>query len=180
MSDDALTAIAALEEGEVVILPTDTVYGLAALPDHSADLAELKGRPAQMPIAMLVAEPAQAWELLIVNRTVERLAARFWPGPLTIVSGAHGVRCPDHDLVRRIASAVGPVAATSANAHGEPTPSTAAGAAALFPSVAVVIDGGELPGAASTVVRVEGDELDVLREGPITSAALLAAVHSRP
>jgi tRNA A37 threonylcarbamoyladenosine synthetase subunit TsaC/SUA5/YrdC len=79
-----------------------------------------------------------------------------------------GIRCPDHDFVRRVAAEVGPIATTSANRHGEPTPPTAAAAArSLAGPVAVVVDGGELVGQASTVVDATGDGLRILREGPI-------------
>jgi tRNA threonylcarbamoyl adenosine modification protein (Sua5/YciO/YrdC/YwlC family) len=106
-----------------------------------------------------------------------------WPGPLTLVlrrGGAAatwdlggdpatiGVRCPAHPLVRAVAAEVGPVATTSANRHGRPTPATAAEAAAsLTAPVAVVVDGGALEGEASTVVDVTGDDWRVLRVGPV-------------
>ena len=172
-------AIAELRGGRAIVVPTDTVYGLAALPAHVDVLYELKQRPADMPIAHLVADTEQAFTMAEPTDPVRRLAARFWPGPLTIVWAGVGVRCPDSELVRSLARVVGPIATTSANLHGQPTPTTAAEAAEVFPTVSVVLDGGALPGSASTVVRVDGG-LEVLREGPITSAAVQAVVDSRP
>lgn len=172
--------------GGVVVLPTDTVYGLAAMPDDSAALArifELKGRTADVPIAVLCATPTQALASAgAVRASAAVLASEHWPGPLTLVLPRHpdlewdlgeprttiGVRCPDHDLVRQLTERVGPIAATSANRHGEPTPTTAAAAAAsLTGAVDLVVDGGEIAGSASTVVDATGEQPVVLRQGPI-------------
>jgi L-threonylcarbamoyladenylate synthase len=136
---------------------------------------ELKGRPESVPIAVLVAGVGQASAAtgLPLPPAAVDLAAAFWPGPLTLVVPTRagptlGVRCPDHAFMRAVAAEVGPVATTSANLHGEPTPPSAAGAAAaLAGPVAVVVDGGELSGLPSTVVDLTGDEPRILREGPI-------------
>jgi tRNA threonylcarbamoyl adenosine modification protein (Sua5/YciO/YrdC/YwlC family) len=137
-----------------------------------------------MPIAVLVADPDQAWSLVAgaVPDAARRLAARLWPGPLTLVlpavaGGTIGVRCPDHDLVRRLARRVGPLPTTSANRHGAPTPPTAAeAAAALAAAPHLVIDGGPCATVASTVVDVTSAEPVVLRAGAIDSAGLAAAL----
>ena len=166
---------AALAGGGVVVLPTDTVYGLAALPDAVDRLYELKDRPASVPIAVLVASIEQAADLGDLSGPARRLVDAFWPGPLTVVlerrdgTGTVGVRCPDDRFVRELATRLGPLTTTSANRHGEPTPSTAAEAAgALAGSVDVVVDGGERLGTASTVVDGTAPEVPVLREGPIS------------
>jgi tRNA threonylcarbamoyl adenosine modification protein (Sua5/YciO/YrdC/YwlC family) len=167
--------VAALRAGDAVVVPTETVYGLAALPDHQERLLDLKGRPESVPIAVLVADLDQAAAATgqPLPPMAGQLAAAFWPGPLTLVvptaaGTTLGIRCPDHDFVRRVAAEVGPIATTSANRHGKPTPPTAAAAAAsLAGPVAVVVDGGELAGQASTVVDATGGELGILREGPI-------------
>ena len=176
---------AALHAGRAVVLPTDTVYGLAALPAHQDELLRLKGRPADVPIAVLVADVTQAEVAagLPLTPLAATLAAAFWPGPLTLVvpslaGSTLGVRCPDHDLVRAVAAAVGPIATTSANRHGEPTPTTAVEAAtSLVGDVALVVDGGTLASAASTVVDAVGDQPVILREGSIGSAEVAAAVR---
>jgi L-threonylcarbamoyladenylate synthase len=187
-------AATALRVGETVLLPTETVYGVGALPSvpgATSKLFALKGRPAAVPVAVLVASADEAWTLAAaVPPDARRLAERFWPGPLTLVlrrhatlavelggdAGTVGVRCPDHALIRTLAESVGPIATTSANRHGEPTPATAAAAAAaLAGPVAVVVDGGPLSGQPSTVVDLTGGDLRVLRAGPVTEADLRRA-----
>lgn len=181
---DALDrAEAALRRGGAIVVPTDTVYGVGALPGHEDVLAQLKGRPESMPIAVLVADPQQATTLGRLEGDARRLADRFWPGPLTLVLAAHGgeatvgVRCPDHDFVRALAARVGPLPTTSANAHGRPTPATAAEAAgALHGRVALAVDGGACGGVASTVVDATVSPPRVLREGALPSEAIEAAL----
>lgn len=172
--------------GGTVVLPTDTVYGVAACPDDAdavRQLFELKGRDADVPIAVLCGTAVQALSLAsTVGATAARLAAGQWPGPLTMVlprradlewdlgepARTIGVRCPDDPVIQAVAARIGPLATTSANRHGEPTPATAeAAAASLLGTVDLVVDGGERPGTASTVVAVDGDGLHVLRPGPL-------------
>ena len=196
---DAVTrAVDALRAGEVVAVPTDTVYGLAALPTfrRATDrLFELKGRAAHAPIAVLCADAAQALGLVApgaLTDEVRHIAERLWPGPLTLVlprrpglgyelgepSDTVGVRCPDHELVRAIAAAVGPIATTSANRHREPTSPTAEGVAATFGAgLALVLDGGRCEAPPSTVVAVTGTAWQVLRDGPIPLAEVTAAAR---
>ena len=184
-------ALDALGAGKPVGVPTDTVYGLAA---HAADadavqrLFELKERPSDLSIAILVSDRAAAQTLVQFTLQARRLAEHFWPGPLTIVAARMstapphlgtgttiGVRLPDDDIMRAIAEP-GPLAVTSANLHGGPTPSTAQGVAELFPTLSLVIDGGPRPGASSTVVDMTGAAPVILREGPISLDEILAAV----
>jgi tRNA threonylcarbamoyl adenosine modification protein (Sua5/YciO/YrdC/YwlC family) len=166
--------VTALRSGGVVVLPTETVYGLAVLPGGEDRLIALKDRPTDMPIAVLVADSAQVEALASVPPAAGELMAAHWPGPLTLVlpardgSGTIGVRFPDHAFVRAVAAEVGPIATTSANRHGEPTPATAREAAAgLAGPVDVVIDGGPITGTASTVVDATVDPPVVLRAGPV-------------
>ncbi len=175
----------------MVVLPTDTVYGLVALAADAAALDALrsaKGRGAEVPIAVLVADAGQAAALTAdLGDVGRRLAARWWPGPLTLVvqaalgapdvggEGTVGVRCPDDAFVRAIADVAGPLAASSANHHGEPTPETAAPIAATFAEL-LVVDGGPRSSVASTVVDLTVDPPAVLRTGPIDEAAVAAAV----
>jgi len=184
---DALADIAAvLRRGGVVLLPTDTVYGLAvatSAPGGVARLFELKGRGREVAIAVLVADAAQAWSIAArpVPPAALTLAARWWPGALTLVvrrdpawtvdlggdPSTVGLRCPDHVLVRALCRAVGPLATTSANRHGHPTPSTASAAADALGPLDMVIDGGVLEGTASTVVDCTVDPVRVLRAGAV-------------
>jgi L-threonylcarbamoyladenylate synthase len=159
-------AIAALGRGEVVGIPTDTVYGIVALPQFRQQLYEIKGRPPSLELPILVADVAQARTLAAFSPLAERLAARFWPGKLTIVIGAVGLRVPAHEVPVELCRAVGPLASTSANLHGEP-PLTTAPEVEKLPGVAVVVDGGECAGAPSTVVAVDGHQLRVIREAAI-------------
>ena len=188
-------ALAALESGEPVVMATDTVYGLVALARDQAAVArvfELKGRPAERRIAVLVTGAAQAETLVRLSPPARRLAEHRWPGPLTLVAARTpaaptwvgdpatiGVRCPDDEVLLRLAAAAGPLAATSANRHGSETPPTAGEVARQLPGVGLVIDGGPRPGAASTVVDVTGAAPAVLRPGPITEAEI-AAIWADP
>ncbi|MXW57234.1 MAG: L-threonylcarbamoyladenylate synthase [Acidimicrobiia bacterium] len=160
-------AAAELRAGRAVIIPTDTVYGLAALPENVDLLFELKQRPPDKAVAILVARPVDAEQLFDPLPATRRLMSACWPGALTIVQDGHGVRCPDHPLVQALAAEVGPIATTSANLSGQPTPHTAAEAAAAFPAVQLVIDGGLLQAPASTVVEVTEDGLNILRQGAV-------------
>ncbi len=191
-------AAAALAAGGVVALPTDTVYGLAVLPGvdgAAARLFALKGRTAAVPVAVLCADADQALALAdpaTLGDDVRRLAARLWPGPLTLVlrrrpgldwplgepAATVGVRCPDEPLVRALAAEVGPLATTSANRHGEPTPPDAPGVAgALGTGLALVIDGGPRAGVASSVVDATGPGWGMLRVGPLTLDDVTAAAR---
>ena len=160
-------AVAALQRGEVVGIPTDTLYAIATLPAHSDRLYEVKGRPRSLELPILIAD-ADAAEL---SPVAARLADAFWPGKLTIVVNGVGYRVPDHDIPRALARRVGPLASTSANLHGEPPLTTAAEVASL-PGVSVVVDGGECRGAPSTVLVA--DPFRVIREGAIAEAAIRA------
>jgi len=176
-------------------MPTETVYGLGALPTvagATAKIFELKGRTADVPLAVLCADADQALALADEPSAAVELAAKaFWPGPLTLVlrrrpglgyelgepATTIGLRCPDHEVVRVLAAEVGPIAVTSANLHGQPTPATAPAVAALFgDGVTAVIDGGPCTGLPSTVVDATADDpaaWKVLRQGAITLEDLL-------
>jgi len=189
--DDALDrAAVVLQAGGTVVLPTDTVYGVAALPGVAGAtdaLFRLKDRAGGQPLAVLVADAAQARALvdpLAVTAEVARWMDRLWPGALTLVlprsveaawlalggsEATVGLRCPDSDFVRALAARVGPIATTSANRHGEPTPTTALeAAAALAGPVGLVVDGGPAGTVASTVVDATDVRWRILREGSVT------------
>lgn len=179
-----------------MVLPTDTVYGLAALPSvpgATDQVFVLKDRADSQPFAVLVDDVARALELVEPPTTVVcRWMEELWPGPLTLVlrrrpasrslalggdDATIGVRCPAHPFVRALAAAVGPVATTSANRHGEPSPTTASEAAAsLVGPVTLVVDGGLSGTVASTVVDASappGTGWTVLREGAVPLARLV-------
>ncbi len=171
------------------VVQTDVQADADGLARASDQLFALKDRSAGQPIAVLVADGAQA--LTLVEPPSDEVRAwmdRWWPGPLTLVLrrseaslGLHlggapdtiGVRCPDHPFVRALAAEVGPLAATSANRSGEPTPATAAEAAAsLIAPVPLVVDGGPAGTVASTVVDATQHPWRILREGAITAEDL--------
>lgn len=197
LGDDAAAAVdevaPVLLDGGVVVLPTDTVYGVAALPgiQRATDrLFALKGRSEAAPIAVLCADAEQAFTLAAepIGAGVRAVAARWWPGPLTLVvrrrpdvelhlgqpDATIGLRVPDHTWLRALAGRVGPIAATSANVTGQPPPARAeAAAAALQGDVDVVVDGGELLGSASTVLDATERPWRVHRPGPLPVQAIL-------
>ena len=160
-------AAAELRAGRAIIMPTDTVYGLAALPENVELLFELKQRPLDKAVAILVSRPSDAKEMFEPLPVARSLMEEFWPGALTIVQDGIGVRCPDHPLAQAIAAEVGPIATTSANLSGQPTPHTSAEAAGAFADVQLVIDGGLCQAPASTVVEVTRDGLSILRQGAV-------------
>lgn len=190
--------VAALRAGRSVIVPTDTLFGVAVSPLHApspAILYEIKGRPSDKPVAWLVAHAA---DLGIYGKDVpeyaQRLAVAFWPGALTIIvkasdavppmyrskAGTIGLRMPDDALVRAIADEVGcPLAVTSANVSGGPDPMRFADIdSRILGSVAAAVDD-ERPksGIGSTVVECVGAAPRILREGGITRTQIDAALH---
>lgn len=192
-TEQLAAAAAALAGGEVVVLPTDTVYGLAAaarVPGATEALFRIKARPLRVALPVLVSDHDQASSVVSHAEWAASLTARFWPGPLTVVLPRHdrfttdlggdgatvAVRVPDHDFVRRLCRLAGPLATTSANLHrAEPCRSGREAAEQFGDSVAVVVDGGQCSGTPSTVVHVSGTGCTVLREGSVGAAELLAA-----
>ena len=187
-------AVDAIRRGELIVLPTDTVYGVAVssrVAGATGQLFALKARETAQPLAVLVADLDQGLDLVDLSRLdvaaagrVRRLMEAHWPGALTLVlprATAHaelalggdpstiGVRCPSSEIVRTLAARVGPLVTTSANRSGEPTPSDAAQAAeSLTGAVSVVIDGGACTVAPSTVLDATGNTFRLLRDGPIS------------
>ncbi len=193
---------AALAAGDLVAFPTETVYGLGAdgtNPRAVANIYRVKGRPADNPLILHVADAAAAEALAREwPDDARRLAERFWPGPLTLVVPARAavpavvrggldtvaVRCPSHPVARRLLAAAGvPVAAPSANRSGHPSPTTAEGVARALggpttPDVTVwLVDGGPSSiGVESTVVDVSGGRPLLLRPGGLPTTAIEGVV----
>lgn len=176
-------AAAVLDDGGLVIIPTDTVYGLscrAGRPDALARVYAAKGRPDDKPLPYLL--PDASAVPTFVNRVApiaQRLMDRFWPGALTLVLGPDdgvALRVPDHPVARAVLKAAGgPVHATSANLSGAPDTTTGVdAAAALGDAVDLVLDAGNAPGgAASAIVRVpDVGPIRILRAGAISPAEL--------
>ncbi|MCP3854513.1 MAG: L-threonylcarbamoyladenylate synthase [Actinomycetia bacterium] len=194
--EDALELVlGAFARSEPAVVPTDTVYGFMAPLRNGAAVERiflLKQRPADQPLAVLVGRPSELDQVAQPCPVARALANRFWPGALTLVvearpgvgevvgarDGTIGVRCADDELVRRITASVGPVAATSANLHGQPTPDDPAVIARQFVGT-LVLDGGARPAPASAVVRVgSGGDVEVLRNGTIDPDQLSSAARA--
>lgn len=189
-------AVAALQRGAVVVLPTDTVYGIGADAfdaDAVAALLAAKGRGRQMPPPVLVPDVRTLDGLATdVTDDVRALVERFWPGGLTVILTAqpmlawdlgetHGtvaLRMPDHPAALALLRRTGPLAVSSANRTGQPAAMSAQEAHdQLGTSVQVYLDGGEAPGGvASTIVDATGPRMRVVRAGAITVDDLRSVV----
>ena len=184
-------AAEALTAGDIVGVPTDTVYGLAADPFHtgaSDRLFALKRRPRSVELPVLVASEEEALTLTIaVPAAARRLMASYWPGALTLVlprrpdlnadlgddDATVGLRCPGHPVPLALCNAVGPLATTSANRHGDQPATTASELASAFGAgVALILDAGVCNRTASTVIDCTGQEPRLLREGQLPWAEL--------
>ncbi len=177
-------AVALLAQGEPVIVPTETVYGLACRPDVPGAVERVyqaKGRPEDKPLPRMVAELEHVRTAITDwPETAARLAQAYWPGPLTLVlrtaEGTIGFRIPDHPVMQALLKQASvPLAVTSANRSGTPETRTAEEAAAsLHGSVALALDAGPVRIAVpSTVVDLSGSGLRILREGAISAADIL-------
>lgn len=195
-SDDTLLrALTVLEAGGLVAFPTDTVYGVGALAFDGKAIKSIyaaKDRPVEKAIPILIADAGELDKVGIdIPATAIRLAARFWPGPLTILvpkrpelpefvsaTSTVGVRVPDHEIARALLGAAGPMAVTSANISGEPSPVSAEQVyEQLEGRIPLIIDGGRTPGGVpSTLVDCTTPELMILREGPIRMEELHSAL----
>lgn len=188
-------AAALLRKGGVVAIPTETVYGLAADASNPAAVKrifEIKGRPADHPLIVHIADESQLrYWAREVPKSAKLLAHRFWPGPLTlilprsqhvsnIITGGQdtvGLRVPDHPLALALLRAMGPngaVAAPSANRYGRISPTTAKHVREeLGDGVDMILDGGPCQvGLESTIVSCIGDTVTVLRPGGISLSAI--------
>ncbi|MCI6574528.1 MAG: L-threonylcarbamoyladenylate synthase [Actinomycetaceae bacterium] len=194
-------ASAAIAAGEVICLPTDTVYGIGADPfnaDAVTALLSAKSRTRAMPPPVLVADAKQAARLVDpavqrgeVAEIVHTLIENFWPGALTIIlpaaptigwdlgetNGTVALRMPDHPVALALLQTVGPLAVTSANQTGRPPATTIAQAVQqLGEAVSVYLDAGTSPGGVpSTIVRLSADtpqQADLIRRGALNPSAI--------
>lgn len=179
-----------LAAGGVAVIPTDTVYGVAAHLTESGAVQrifELKGRPESKPLPVLGASLDALRAIVSFDEGAEALGRRFWPGPLTLVLerapgfdvdlGGEGtstvaVRVPDRLVTLDLLQMTGPLAVTSANRSGEPPASTPEEAAAAFGGAVPILADGPLRGEVSTVLSLVGGR-EVMREGAIPTSALL-------
>jgi L-threonylcarbamoyladenylate synthase len=175
-----------LSDGGLLILPTETVYGIACDPQQPQALQRLqaaKGRDANKPIARLVATPQQAKPLALNwNNGIQALCQAHWPGPLTLVletaDGWTGFRVPDHPIPIAVATAFGSaLALTSANLSGQPDPRTAQETEAL--SADLTLDSGPTAEQAipSTVIKIDHQTIQLLRQGALPFPNLETRFH---
>lgn len=188
-------AIEVLTSGGPVAFPTDTVYGLGALAfneDAVSRLSDVKGRVVEKAIPILIGDMNQLSRVAAgVSTQCEKLAKRFWPGPLTIVLPRHpsipdavtplptiGVRIPNFLPTIELLKLTGPLAVSSANLSGKNSSSTARGVQAqLDGKIPLILDGGVTPGGTpSTVVDCSQGRPVILREGPISLEQILNAL----
>jgi tRNA threonylcarbamoyl adenosine modification protein (Sua5/YciO/YrdC/YwlC family) len=195
MDEETITrAVAAARRGRLIVMPTDTVYGIATRPDDheaTARLFEAKGRPRRLTLPVLVASTDEARRIAVFDDRAARLAAAFWPGALTLVlrrteasrgwdlggdGSSIGVRVPDHPLAIELLGLAGPLAVTSANRSGDPPAGDREELEAAFgDAVAVyVAANGRIAGVASTVVDLTAREPSILRPGDVDPAQILA------
>jgi L-threonylcarbamoyladenylate synthase len=185
-------AVAAALGGQLIVFPTDTVYGIAARPDRpgaTARLFEAKARPQGLTLPILVPTVAEARRVARFDERAERLAAACWPGGLTLVlsrtpvsedwdlggdSASVGIRVPAHPLALGVLAEAGPLAVTSANRSGDPPATTCDELVTAFGGDVEVYLCQEEPltGAASTVVSLLGPSLEVLRLGDLDPGTL--------
>lgn len=182
----------ALRRGELIVYPTDTLYGLGCLADREEavqHLLDVTGRPPDKGLSAMFAslDRARAWSAW--TPVAESLAEAFLPGPLTLILQASkrapesirsgqdtiGIRHVDREATNQLAQ-LGPVVSTSANPSGDQPPATIEEARAIFgDEVAAYVDAGRLDGPASTVVDARSQRGTVIREGPIPEDEILEA-----
>ena len=195
-SPDAIRqALEVLQAGGLVAFPTDTVYGVGALAFDGKAVESIyiaKDRPIEKAIPILIGDADDITKISSeVPPMAKKLAERFWPGPLTLIVPKHlglpdsvsatntvGVRVPDHLVARSVLRAAGPMAVTSANLSGQPSPSTAEEVfTQLNGRIALILDGGKTPGGVpSTLVDCTGTQPIVVRQGPISLNQILAVM----
>jgi L-threonylcarbamoyladenylate synthase len=193
-ADNFSAALRALKRGDVIVFPTETFYGLGAdaLNENTVErVASLKGRNADSPIAVIVADREMLGRIVTdVPSVAEKLIQHFWPGPLTLVlpagrdlpppllnrEGKIGVRVSSHPIAARLARELGaPLTATSANPSGKEPARTIQEARSYFAGgIEIFLDGGMLIGkTGSTVAEVIEGNLRIIREGEISAQELI-------
>jgi L-threonylcarbamoyladenylate synthase len=185
-----------LKSGDVIAVPTDTVYGIACLSNNSqaiSSLYDIKIRDSLKAIPVLISDLEQLSQISgTLSPNAEKLALAFWPGSLTLVVpkgkaispaltsyDTIGVRIPDHDWLRTLIRKAGPLAATSANISGQPSPTIASEVLnQLKERIPAIFDGGTCKlGVSSTVVDCSTDDVKILRQGGIAEYLIYKALE---
>ena len=188
-------AIKALANGEIIVYPTDTLYGLGAdiyNIDAVRKVFEAKKRPIDKPLSVAVSNFDELKKISFINNKIQRLVEAFLPGKLTlilikkkcvpdIVTGGYdkvAIRIPNCEIALELLSKFGPLTATSANIHGVKTPAIISDIRMQFKKkdIAMYLDIGRLEGQPSTIVDMTGKKIKILREGSITKKDILKAI----
>jgi L-threonylcarbamoyladenylate synthase len=197
ISDDELGQVrSALNDGQMIVYPTETLYGLGANALDATAVKKVfmaKNRPFDMPLSVAVSSIPMLDQVAILDQTSRKLARRFMPGPITLLltkkmvipeivtaaSDEVGIRMPDHPMALKIIGSFGPITSTSANIHSEPDPVTIAGCIrGLGDAVSYYIDCGKSRlGIHSTIVAVREGEIEIIRQGAIPTKEIEAALN---
>lgn len=195
-NQDLSKAFSALSAGEIIVYPTDTLYGLGADVFNTKAVKkvfEIKKRPFNQPISVAVSCKEEIEKIAFIDRKIEKIIDIFLPGSLTIVlkrkdkipdivnSGLKNiaVRIPDNKIGLEILSSFGPLTCTSANISGQKTPSVISDISMQFKTgeVSVYIDDGKVDGKPSTIVDLTCEKPRVLRKGAISEKQIMDAIH---
>ena len=190
-------AIKALENGEIIVYPTDTLYGLGA--DIFNEIAvrkifEVKKRPTAQPLSVAVADFQDLQKIAYTDDKIRLLSYTFLPGKLTMILRKKdcvsdlltgglkkvAVRIPDNKIALNLLSEFGPITATSANIHGKKTPGIISKISMQFKTddISVYLDSGKLTGQPSTIVDLAGKHIQIIREGAISKRKILDAIKN--
>jgi L-threonylcarbamoyladenylate synthase len=191
--NDVAEATDVIRRGDLVVYPTDTLYGLGAdvFNERAVErVYRIKRRPHGMPLPVAVGSVDDIESVAVMNDTAWALARALLPGALTLVLSKRdtiseqvagdtiAVRVPDHHVAMELCRHAGPISATSANLHGQMAPSTVGKAREqLGDAVDLYLDGGELPGVPSTVAAITPEGVTVIREGAVSEERLHDIIH---
>ena len=192
---DLSAAIKAVQHGDIIVYPTDTLYALGADIFNEAAVKRvfaLKNRPLDVPLPTAVSSVDEVEQIAFIDERIRKVATQFLPGPLTLILKkkphvsdiitANGdkvaVRIPDHHLALDLLSEVGPLTVTSANVHGMETPVIIKNIKMQFTAddISAYLDAGRLKGLPSTIVDLTCKEPLIVREGTITKREIMDAI----
>lgn len=190
-------AAADVEQGHLVVYPTETVYGIGANPFDQVAIKKLfvaKKRPFDMPLSVAVCDKDMVEQIAIMSRPVEKLIDAFLPGPLTIITDKNpnvpdmvtsmshkvGIRIPDNPIALELIKRTGPLVATSANLHSHPDATTVEEAVDDFgDSVSTYLDNGPTgTGRPSTIVWISDNMVEIIRQGDISKKQIEDALYA--
>jgi L-threonylcarbamoyladenylate synthase len=193
---DLSNALFALENGEIIVYPTDTIYGLGAdiFNKNAIDkLFKIKKRPKKEPFSVAVNNLKDIEKIAFTNNIAKKIINQFLPGALTIIlekkenvldvltggSKKIAVRIPDNEIALEITRQFGPITSTSANIHKQNTPSVISDIIMLFKDqVSVYIDDGKISGLASTIIDLTSEEPEIIRQGSISKNQILDCIKN--